>query len=929
MILPFILISFLLTSSPENIYWQQDVSYTIDVELDTVHHTLSGFEKIIYVNNSPDNLTELFIHLYPNAYKDRSSLFSKEMEQMGKYRFSFSKESARGWITIENLFIDGNDRIRSSSLLPKRITEMRIDLPEILHPGDTTILEFSFTVKIPSIFSRLGHRKTHYEITQWYPKMVVYDRKGWHPDGYHSLGEFYGEFGTFDVSLTVPGNMVVGATGELQESVTGDDGRATFRYRAENVHDFAIVCDPHYSSLKEYYGDVLITVLCFERDEKKWEDALQITRNTLQYYEEWYGPYPYKTVTVAEGYLSAGGGMEYPNLVIISIQPDPITNLFETVVMHEVGHQWFYGVLGSNEMDETWLDEGINSFSEIRYLEKKYGREENLISINLPFNPFSPITDSYYLSSQYSEKPVLTPAYEFVSDPAAYAGIPYSKSALVMDMLKNYIGEERFDAVMRTYYARYKFKHPTTEGFIEIVNEITGEDMNWFFDSWMKGTEKCDYEVKSVRRVKEHKNLQENHLSTAIRLIRKEKIAMDFELLLCFEDGSETVLEVDGNFIDTIITYQSDSPVKCVTIDPERKILESNRWNNYSPRKLKVQPLIDIPDFDSYQIFYYPYAWYQTIDGVQIGGGLQGREFIPMEKFHGKNSWDYHFVYGLKSHKFLHNATISFPFLRKYVSKFEFTHNPGEEREKISLRGSSYQGIFITPDHSFELSFERNWLKSNRYKTEKYWEVSKIYISSISYTHQKKKRLLNHTLTVNLQYSTGDYTFTRLTVRAKEFIKTSYRNGFSLRFFGGYVSGERLKQYRFYPSGSLYPTAESPYIFTYGGSFAPLEYWHVEGGADLKGYNGRTQNGDGVLSLNLFSPYILNSSLLPTSLFFDTGLLFQRNNDTEFLMDSGIRIKLGPVFFDFPFWINSPEQGENAIDFRWSFGMTTASVSLF
>lgn len=927
----FLCLLFFLSGIHEP-YWQQDVSYSIDVRLDTINHLLQGSEQITYVNNSPDNLTEIYIHLYPNAYKDRTSTFAKEMERMGRYRFSFSKEKDRGWIRIDSLFINNEESSGNASLLKDRITEMKIKLSESLQSGDSLKIKLYFCVKIPFLFSRLGHRKTHYEITQWYPKMVVYDRWGWHPDGYHAIGEFYGEFGSFDVKITVPENMVVGATGELIDSSTPEKGMLKLQFLAENVHDFAFVCDTRYKIKKEYLDDIMIRILYFERDEKKWEKAMDYTKDALRYYGKWYGKYPYKTLTVAQGYFGAGGGMEYPNLVIISTRPSEHTNFFETVVMHEVGHQWFYGMLGSNEMDEAWLDEGINSFSEIRYMEEKYEKEEKLLKLPLFLSFISPMNDRYYhyflyyLSSQYEEKPVLTPAYDFIDDPVSYAGTAYAKSAFIVDMLRKYVGDEKFDEIMQTYVERYSFKHPHTEDFINIVNEVTGEDMNWFFDAWLKGTGKCDYEIH--RSIETFWYYGSGHL-TAIQLKRSESIIMPFELLIKEKGGNEKRIKLNGNFTDTTINIVTDLGIKEVVIDPDKKILEVNRWNNYYPRKRTIKPIFDFPDFDACQVFYYPLAWYQTVDGFQVGGGFQGREFVPLEKFHGRNSWDYHVLYGTKSKKFIHNASLSFPVLKKYVSKIEVGINPAEEFEKISFKASSFNGILIPPEHTFNVSFERNLLKSNLYRMKKYWEPSNLLIIGTSYSQTKRKRLINHHLSTNLSYGMGDFEFLRFSLSLREFIKTSWKNGFTVKLFSGFLTGNPPKQYRFFPSGSLFPTSESPFVLAYEGMFSPLEHWHLEGGPDLKGYYGRDISGDGALSINLFSPYILNRSWFPSTFFFDAGLIFNRDNPTETLIDAGFSIEIGPLFFDFPLWISSPEPEEKNFTFRWTIGISTLSVSFF
>ncbi len=933
MVSVLMLASFLI-ASPEADYWQQDVAYRIEVELDTAHHFLNGTERLIYRNNSPDTLTELFFHLYPNAYRDRSSLYARDMERMEKYRFSFSKEDDRGWIAIDSLFANDRAVTDRAALLGDTITEMKLTLPRPLHPGDSTVLTFYFRVKIPSLFSRLGRIRDHYEITQWYPKPVVYDNKGWHPDGYRAIGEFYGEYGTFDVFITLPDTMKIGATGELVSTSAAGSGNTKYHFHAEQVHDFAFICDPYYKVMSEYCGNTLVRVLYFPREEEEWKEALTYAKDALTYYGRWYGEYPYSTLTVAQGFRGAGGGMEYPHIVLISTKPSSLTNLFETVIMHEVGHQWFYGLVGSNEMDEAWLDEGINTFSEIRYLEEKYGKDERLINFPWFLSFLSPLNDRYlhsflyYTASQYEELPVLSSAYDFTDDPASYSGIAYSKAGLVVDMLRNYVGEDTFDTIMRTYVERYSYKHPTTEGFVEVVNEVTGEDMGWFFDRWLRTTEQCDYEIESVTFAHVGWNGDTRYIAL-IHLRKNQKATMPFELRLNLENHREDHIFLDGNFTDTTIRYESPSRLKSVILDPDRKLLEVNRWNNHWPRKISIKPIFDFPDFDAYQVFYYPYVWYQTVDGLQVGGGLQGRQFLPMDQFHGSNSWDYHAVYGTKSRRFLHAASYSFPLRRGLIAKLELAYNQGEEREKVSLTKSVYHGIFSEPEHTYALSYEHCWLNGYLYKMEKYWARSNLHVVQTNYTFKKRSRRFSHYLAPQLIYGTGDFDFTSFSLRISEFIRTNWNNGFSVKLFGGYVAGKPPRQYRFYPSGSLFPTGESPLALTYEGRFSPLEHWHIEGGPDLKGYYGRHISGTAALSINLATPYLLSRSWFPSSLFFDAGILFDDSTDSGTLFDAGVTINAGPLYMDFPFWVSAPLEDEKNFAFRWSFGISSSTISLF
>ncbi|RPH95914.1 MAG: hypothetical protein EHM72_14715, partial [Calditrichaeota bacterium] len=286
-------------------YWQQDVAYRISATLDDEKHTLTGVEYLTYTNHSPDSLHFIWLHLYPNAYRDDRSLYAKEKQAAGSTRFHFSNEEERGYIRIDGLSIE-EQPLRHQEDTDDG-TELQVFLPQPLLPNEQITLQIDFFVKLPIIFSRLGHSGRHYEISQWYPKMVVYDRFGWHPDGYHNVGEFYGEFGTFDVELTVPKDLVIAATGVLispqeeiewmdelaREGAVLDSLRAadsssarkeikkilqldnriksdkvkTVRYVAEKVHDFIWCADRTFILKRGQYQDAEINIYVLPKHE--------------------------------------------------------------------------------------------------------------------------------------------------------------------------------------------------------------------------------------------------------------------------------------------------------------------------------------------------------------------------------------------------------------------------------------------------------------------------------------------------------------------------------------------------------------------------------------------------------------------------------------------------------------------------------------
>ena len=381
-------------------YFQQKVNYTIDVKLNDEDHTLTGMEYIDYTNNSPNDLGFIWFHLWPNAYKDNSTALCKQKIEDGSTSLYYASEAERGYIDGLNFKVDG--KLVRWEYDTEHIDICKLILNKPIRAGESIRISTPFFVKIPDAkFSRLGHVQQSYMITQWYPKPAVYDKDGWHKMPYLDQGEFYSEFGSFDVSITLPSNYTVGATGDLEnkgeikrlnqlakvtDTITkfsndlsfplSDLTTKTLRYTQNNIHDFGWFADKRFHVLKgevkvpHTNEKVTIWTMFTNNEADLWKNSIEYMHDALYYYSLWNGDYPYKQCTAVDGTISAGGGMEYPNVTVIGESGSAY--LLEEVIMHEVGHNWFYGILGNNERDHPWMDEGLNSHNEIRYMRTKY-----------------------------------------------------------------------------------------------------------------------------------------------------------------------------------------------------------------------------------------------------------------------------------------------------------------------------------------------------------------------------------------------------------------------------------------------------------------------------------------------------------------------------------------------------------------------------
>ena len=485
----FLLISYQSTSFCQinKKYFQQKVDYRIDVTLNDVDNTLDGFEIIDYTNHSPDTLSYIWFHLWPNAYKNDRTAFSEQLLQIGRTDFYFSDEAQRGY--INRLDFKVNNITAKLEDHPQYIDVVKLILPSLLLPGQTIKITTPFHEKIPFNFSRGGYEGNTYQITQWYPKPAVYDHKGWHPMPYLDQGEFYSEFGNFNVQITLPKDYVVAATGELQEvpvsSPSALRGLKTLNYIQHDVHDFAWFADKNFivkkDTLKLASGKIIDVYAYYTPSGKEvWKNSLLFLKDAITTRSAWLGEYPYNIVTAVEAKMGFSGGMEYPT--ITSISPMQDEQSLDMVIEHEVGHNWNYGILASNERDHPWMDEGMNTYFDNRYSAIKYDKKstkkiKGFIKKRIPENE----EDIGYrtLIANKKDQPIETKSEDFSE--VNYGLTAYYKTGLWMEKLEEHLGKSLFDSCLQEYYNRWKFKHPYPEDFKKVVEDVSHKNADTIF----------------------------------------------------------------------------------------------------------------------------------------------------------------------------------------------------------------------------------------------------------------------------------------------------------------------------------------------------------------------------------------------------------------------------------------------------------------
>lgn len=461
-------------------YWQQQTDYTISVSLNDSAHSLSGMVQIDYFNHSPDTLFFIPFHLWPNAYKNDRTAFSDQLLEDGRTDFYFSEEDKRGYINGLSFKADNINAVTEDHPLHRDIT--RLILPVPLAPGGKVKIETPFYIKLPYNFSRGGHNLQSYQATQWYPKPAVYDKTGWHEMPYLDRGEFYSEFGDYKVSVTLPSAYILAATGTILQSTpppASVPGYKTVTYTQTKVHDFAWFADKTFSLLTDTMqlpsGRVIaVNSYVLPANKELWKNSNTYIKDAVRSKSLWIGEYPYDIVSVVDNAAPASGGMEYPTITVLNAGGSAAG--LESVINHEVGHNWFYGILATNERKFPWMDEGMNTFYDNRYAEE-YGKgNKNLFTKNAflgkrtPGHPEDNVLAT--LIKIKKDQPINTESEKFRL--INYGLIAYRKAGRWMKELETDLGRENFDRMMKAYYEKWKFRHPYPEDFKAIAEEAAG-----------------------------------------------------------------------------------------------------------------------------------------------------------------------------------------------------------------------------------------------------------------------------------------------------------------------------------------------------------------------------------------------------------------------------------------------------------------------
>lgn len=544
----FIFLFFLVSvASAQSDRWQQRVYYNMEIHFDVKNHRFSGKQRLVYSNNSPDDLDQVFYHLYFNAFQPGSSMDVRSRTIKGggdprvKDRISKLKEDEIGYHQIKSLCQNGHP---VEFEVVGTILEVRLHEP--VPAGGSAVFDLEFESQVPVQIRRSGRDNAEgiaYSMAQWYPKMCEYDYQGWHANPYISR-EFYGVWGDFDVKITIDKDYLIGGTGYLQNpeeigfgygEKTEKNGKKektlTWHFFAPNVHDFVWAADPDYTHDTFTRKDGMVLHFFYQKNDKTedaWSKLPPIMDRAFEFINRTFGQYPYKQYA----FIQAGdGGMEYPMATLITGNR-PLPSLVG-VSVHELMHSWYQMVLGSNESLYPWMDEGFTSFATDET--QNFLRKEGLIPGEYKTNPHQGTVQGYInFARSGQEEPMSTHADHFVTN-QAYGVSAYTKGALFLVELQYILGKKAFDAGMLRYFDTWKFKHPNANDFIRIMEKQSRLELDWYKEYRVNTLHVVDYAIESVT---------DNSGKAVVKLRRTGGMPMPLDIKITYTDGSQEIFNI-------------------------------------------------------------------------------------------------------------------------------------------------------------------------------------------------------------------------------------------------------------------------------------------------------------------------------------------------------------------------------------------------
>jgi hypothetical protein len=567
---PFLLLLFAFTMSFSFAqgYWQQRVEYKMDIDFDVKKHQFKGTQTLKYFNNSPDTLDKVFYHLYFNAFQPESMMDvrSRTIEdpdgRVGD-RISKLNDSEIGYQKIISLDQDGKPL---GFIMEGTVLEVKLAQP--LLPGSATVLNMNFQSQVPIQIRRSGRDNEEgidYSMAQWFPKMAEYDERGWHSHPYVAR-EFYAPWGDFEVNIAIDKDYIIAGTGTLQNAneigygyedagviVKRKGKKLTWKFKAENVHDFVWAADPDYKHVIANVPDGPVLHFFYQEGEKTevWKELPALTVKSFEYIQKNFGNYPFSHYSVIQG---GDGGMEYPMATLITGERS--LGSLASVTVHEALHSWYQGLLATNESYYAWMDEGYTSYASNLTMAYLFDRDMKTANSGS-------YRGYFYLANSGKEEPMSTHSDHFNTN-MAYGSASYSKGAVILAQLGYVIGENVRDEGLLKYFNQWKFKHPDLTDFIRVMEKTSGLELDWYYDYFVNTTHTIDYAIDTV---------SGDDKTTTVSLKRIGKMPMPMDVYVTLTDGTKKI------YYAPLAMMRGEKPNET---DLERVILPDWSWTHPS-----------------------------------------------------------------------------------------------------------------------------------------------------------------------------------------------------------------------------------------------------------------------------------------------------------------------------------------------------------
>jgi len=821
-------------------YFQQQADYKIAAKLDTLTQKLSVNCTLNYTNNSPEDLDHIILHVWWNAFNDKSSAYSAQILEMGQRDFFFAQDEDLGGYDNLNIIYNNEEISYEPYNDGERIHSdiIKLNLSSSIKAGETVNFEMEYILSIPFAFTRPGYIDNLYQITQWYPKPAVYDHEGWHPMPYLEYGEYYSEYGNYEVEITVPMAFSLAHTGTLDGDKTDlkiKERTRTEFITAENVHDFAWFGSEYYVN---YAGGVEIDEemvniqILVKEDYDDWQKMMDHAKQALQFFSEEVGTYPYPSLSIVQAAEGDQSGMEYPMVTILSTAGND-QNL-DHLVAHEIGHNWFYGILASNERRFPWMDEGLTTYFDHKYNDLHYESSDYFIELPkfiLGQNNELSLRQSAVLNLQRMGRAQKMNLSSEEFDPFNYLAINYEKASWAFRYLQAYLGDDVFEDCIKGFYEKWKFKHPYPKDLQKSFEEISSKNLSWFFEGMMNTAETYDLVLRNVE-------------NREVTIYNKGPLSIPFHLTQ-YDDESNIISNVwyEGIPVEEsrVIEIEQKEDSDLISINGAVPFLDLNRKNNHSKKKTEFKFIGSVENSHVRSVNYLPSILVNQYDGLMLGLNVYNNIF-PQAQFR----WLLNANYGFKSNSLAGIFAVEKDFLipRENFRKLTFGLNGRRfhyNENKMLDYDLAYNKIVPSITAHFSKDLFRN--SSFSYKAHIINEEQAVFgfegyegnetntsvIHQLNYVASSQKRLSRNDFLVQLEYESyskpnnEDARYLKLSLDYRKKVYYNINNTFRFRIFGGYfpINTERESSafYNVFSRGSFALASQGFTDHTYEGFF--------------------------------------------------------------------------------------------------------------